>query len=346
MTAPLRVVLSAQEASGDALGGALLGALAARARVEAIGSGGPAMRAAGMLPATGSVALSPAMGLDVTGAFGATARNLFAVVRELRPGDVLVCIDAPDVHLPLARWARARGVRTVGYVCPQLWAWRPGRRDAVVRAYEQLLCLWPFEPALFAGTPLDAPFVGHPASDRVRPARPEPGVLAVFPGSRRQEIVRHLGPFLAAASAIDAREVLLPLAPTLRRELFGELPERVRVCAPSEALSRASLALSKSGTSTLELGLAGIPTVVAHRLGAMSWALARRLARVRHVALPNLLLGEEVMEEQLQDLDPRLLVRRLQRARPPPADRLRERLRVGGAGAAQAAAAALLERFS
>jgi lipid-A-disaccharide synthase len=283
------------------------------------------------------------MGLDVRGAVGATARNFYALARALRTGDILVAIDAPDVHLPFARWARSRGVRTVGYVCPQLWAWRPGRRDAVARAFDRLLCLWPFEPALFAGSGLEARFVGHPAADRVRPGSPEPGVLALFPGSRRQELARHLGPFLEAAARVGAREALLPLARTLRRADLGSLPANVRVCDSAEALARASLALSKSGTSTLELGLAGIPTVVAHRLGAASWALARRLVSLRRVALPNVLLGEDVMEEQLQDLDPAGLVERLRRAVPPPAERLRQMLRVGPADAAAAAAAAVLE---
>jgi lipid-A-disaccharide synthase len=233
----------------------------------------------------------------------------------------------------------------VGYVSPQVWAWRAGRVHTAARALDQLLCLWPFEPALYAGTGLDARHVGHPAVERVAASSRESGVLAILPGSREAEVRRHLAPFLAVARASGAREVLLPVASTVAPRWLGALPEPVRACTMDEALARSERALTKSGTSTLELALAGIPAVVAHRVSPWTWALARGLVRgVGHVALPNLLLGEPVQEERLQRLDPAELGHALRRAVAPPVARLRERLRVAG-GAAAAAAEAILSRW-
>ena len=345
MSRPLRVVVSAAEASGDALGAALVQALASRVPLEAHGVGGPAMHAAGVRPLEGCVPLRPAMGtIEVLGGVWATARNLRAVWRALDEADLLVVVDAPDQHLPLARLARGR-VPVVGYVSPQVWAWRAGRVGAIARALDHLLCLWPFEPALYAGTGLDARFVGHPAADRRGRSAREGGVLAVVPGSRPAEVRRHLATFLAVARESGAREVLLPLASTIGEEGVGRLPPWVRACAMEEVLARAERALTKSGTSTLQLALAGIPAVVAHRVSPITWAVARRLARgVSHVALPNILLGERVQEEHLQRFDVATLGAALARARPAPIEALRARVGVVG-GAASAAAEAILSRW-
>jgi len=342
---PLRVVVSAAEASGDALAAALVRALAVRADIDVCGVGGPAMRAAGVRPVDGCVPLRPAMGtVEVLGSLWGTVRNLRAVWRALDRADLLVVVDAPDQHLPLARLARGR-VPVVGYVSPQVWAWRAGRVHAVAQALDQLLCLWPFEPALYAGTGLDARFVGHPASERSTRSTREEGVLAVVPGSRPAEVRRHLATFLAVARETGAREVLLPRASTITEEGVGTLPPWVRPCAMEDVLARADRALTKSGTSTLELALAGIPAVVAHRVSPITWAVARRFTRgLRHVALPNILLESRVQEEHLQHLDVAGLGEALARAQPVPVEALRARLEVPG-GPSAAAAEAVLSRW-
>ena len=292
--------------------------------MRARGLGGPAAVAAGLDPV--ATLAPPAMGLwEVLRHLGAIRRQRAALEASLsaRP-DLLVCVDAPDFHLPVARRARALGLRTLGWVSPQLWAWRPGRKYAVAAAYDTLLCLFDFEPALYAGTGLDAQFVGHPAVDRRVERRPEAGVVAVFPGSRESELSRHLDVFLAATRGY--RTVLVAQAtPALRARLPGD--PRVHVVTPAEAMSRCERALTKSGTVTLELAVNGVPAVVAHRVHPLTYAVGRLLVRgIRFLALPNLLADREVYREFVQHFDAAGLAVALAEAAEPPTAELRERV--------------------
>lgn len=334
-----RILISATEASADRLGAELIEALAGR--VEVWGLGGPRMRAAGMIPIP-EAKLDPVMGgVEVLRHLRSIARNASAIRVAFGEGvDAFVPIDAPDFHLPLAREAKRRGKRVVGYVSPQVWAWRAARAPKIAASMDALLCLFPFEPALYTPHGLDARWVGHPVIDRVGPSAREEGVVAIFPGSRRAELQRLLTPFLAAVAPLGAREVLLPLAGTLTRDDLGPLPDTVRVCTSEEALARASLALTKSGTSTLELAVAGIPMVVAHRVPWLTYVLGRLLVRgVRHLALPNILAGREAVREHVQRFTVAELTASLRAAGPPPD--LRPFL--GEPGVAARAAEALLE---
>lgn len=350
MSAPLRVLVSAVEPSADRLAAELVEALSRRLgnqrALEVGGLGGPLLGALGQRLAAGARWLPPAMGVaEVLGHLGGIRRNQHALVEAGSRGgwDVFVGVDAPDFHLPVGRRLRASGLPTVGLVSPQLWAWRPGRAAGVARAWDELWCLFDFEPALYAGTGLRARHLGHPALDRVPLSRREPGVLALFPGSRPGELRRHLGPFLEVARRLDAREVLVAEAPGTRLDparLGGAAG--VRVVPGPEALARAERALTKSGTVTLELALAGIPTVVAHRVHPLTWWIGRRLVRgVRHLALPNVLLGREAVPERLQHLDPAALAALLREAPPPPRDELLPHL--GAPGVADRAAGWLLD---
>lgn len=303
----MRLLLSAVEPSADRLGAALLRELG---QVEAAGIGGEQMRAAGLRVLAEPHAV---MGVgELFGKLGQIRRNREALLDAPRP-DLFVSIDAADFHLPVARVWKSRGVRCVHWVSPQLWAWRRGRAGMVARSTDQLLCLFPFEPALYAGTGLDARFVGHPVVDRVGPSRREPGVLALFPGSRASEIARHLPVFLAAARGWPT--VLVARAPGAR------LPpiDGAEVVSAEEALARADRAISKSGTVTLELTLAGIPTVVAHRAHPLTWVLGRLLVRgVRSLALPNVLLDRPALPEFIQHFSPEQLAAALRAAPEPP----------------------------
>lgn len=325
---PLRIVVSAAEPSGDRLGAELIAALRAklgqRRGLEVTGLVGPLLQAQGATMVPGAAWLPPAMGaVEVLRHLAGLRRNRAAVLAAARGADLLVCVDAPDFHLPLARAARAAGTRTLGFVSPQLWAWRPGRAPSVARAFDTLLCLFSFEPPLYAGTGLRAVWVGHPAVDRVRPSAREPGVLAVFPGSRPSEKRRHLGVFLDAARRLGAREVLLAEAPGTTLDP-ATLPPGVRVVPGPEALARADRALTKSGTVTLELALAGIPSVVAHRVHPLTYWIGRALVHgVNHLALPNVLCREGVVPEFVQDFDAERLAAALREAPEPPGERLR-----------------------
>lgn len=343
-----RLVVSAAEASGDRLLAELIVAMrAAGAQLPIVGNIGPGAEQAGATRIDGIEHVAPAMGLvEVLRAIPAHKRNRARLLDALRPGDTLLTVDSPDLHTGLALQAKRRGFRTIGYVSPQLWAWRPGRAPSVAAAYDQLLCLFSFEPALYAGTGLDARWVGHPAVDRARGSNREPGVLAIFPGSRPAEIRRHLAVFLEAARMSDATEVLVAAAGGVHfnnSELAGVVNRRVSVVSGVEAMRRADRALCKSGTVTLELAMAGIPMVVAHRVHPLTYWIGRTFVHgVNHLALPNVLLKRDAVPEFVQHFDAHTLANALSSVTEPPVEELRALL--GDRGVAERAADILLAR--
>ncbi len=246
-----------------------------------------------------------------------------ADIAALRPA-VVVTIDSPGFTLRLLRRVAPTGIRRAHYVAPQVWAWRPGRMRHYPGLWDRLLCLLPFEPEFFAGYGLPATFVGHPVlesgADRGDAARfrarhaipPEARVITVMPGSRRTETARLL-PILGAAL-----ERLAGVVPNLRPvvPLADPVADPVRAATRNwaaepllvtdqqdkyDAFAASAAALTKSGTSTLELALAGVPMLVTYRINPLSAALARRLLKVRHASLLNLLSGHELVPELLQE---------------------------------------------
>ncbi|MFM2243932.1 MAG: hypothetical protein RL071_6 [Pseudomonadota bacterium] len=340
----LRLVLSANEPSGDRLAAELLCALRAGGPVEAVGLCGPAMRAAGVQPLA-HLEDTVAMGVaEVLARLPALRRARAALTEAVRgPIDAFVGVDAPDLHLPIAGAARRAGRLAAQLVAPQVWAWRPGRAPKVAVQVDLLLCLFDFEPALFNGRDrAPARWIGHPAVDRLAGAQRarDPDLLALCPGSRPQELRRHLRPFLeagarwAAAGTGRRLRLLLPAGAET-----GALPPGVDRVAAVHDLAEAGRALSKSGTITLELGLLGVPMLVAHRVHPLTWALGRLLVRgVRHIALPNILAGEERVPEHIQRWSPAGLAAALDQL--PPTQPLALGA-LGGPGAAARAADAL-----
>ena len=321
------VWLLAGEASGDALGARLMAALLRRAPDTAFaGVGGPLMQAQGLeslfpmeeLSLMGLVEVVPALFR-----LRRLLRRAAADIAERRP-DAVVTIDSPGFALRLLRAIRPLGVKRAHYVAPQVWAWREGRVRHYPGLWERLLCLLPFEPAFFARHGLAATFVGHPVlesglaggdAERFRAAHglpPEAKVLLVLPGSRPGEVARHariFGESIAALlSAHPGLQPVVPAAPAVREMLSGALagwPVRPILiqseAAKPDAYAAASAALCKSGTSALELALAGVPMVVAYRFNPITGFLARRLAKVPYASLINLLAGHEVVPEILQE---------------------------------------------
>ncbi len=326
--APLHVFLLAGEESGDALGAGLMRALKAL-RPEGVrfgGVGGRAMEAEG-LDSRFPLAEIATMGfVDV----GRRLPTLLARIRETasaavaaRP-DVLVIIDSPDFTHRVARKVRraAPQIPVVNYVSPSVWAWRPWRARGMRAYVDHVLALLPFEPAAHArlgGPPCT--YVGHPLGVRSAELRPNaadalrrqsaPPVLLVLPGSRRGEVARLLSPFGAAVARVGAAlgelDVVLPTVPHLKAtvmEAVASWPVAARIVVDPEAKRAAfrvaRAALAASGTVTLELALAGVPTVAAYKLGAIEAAILRRLIRVPSVILANLVLGENAIPELLQ----------------------------------------------
>jgi lipid-A-disaccharide synthase len=326
-----RVALVAGEASGDLLGAGLVEALRERfPDARFAGIGGPAMRAAG-LEAWFDASELAVMGLSEVLAHLPRLLRLRRALRERvlawKP-DVFVGIDAPDFNLGVERWLKRRGVRTVHYVSPSVWAWRESRAEKIGRSADRVLCLFPMEPAIYARHGVDARFVGHPLADAIAldpdraAARDALGLpfhapaLALLPGSRLGEIERMLPPFLDAATLVAERiadlALLLPAAnpgcaqaieAQLRR--FPALAARVRLLdgQAQRAMIAADVVLLASGTAALEAMLCKRPMVVGHRIAPATYRIVKALGllKSRHVSLPNVLAGEDVVPELLQD---------------------------------------------
>ena len=326
MTTPsLHIALLAGEASGDLLGAPLLQALRERLpHARFSGVGGAAMQAAGLHPLIDMERLS-VMGLvEVL----RHLPDIFAAERTLLahwaadPPDVFIGIDAPDFNLRIARALHARGVRTVHYVSPSLWAWKEKRIHKIRRCIDLMLCLFPFETAVYDKHGVAAVCVGHPLRDRLRmmPATearaalglpPQARILGLFPGSRRGEVRRLLPVFLETWQRLQAADPALQAVLSLRQPpdkasaaLLATLPHVHRFDADSATLMAASDALLlASGTITLEAALLNRPMVVAYRVHPVSAALARalKLLKINRFSLPNLLAGADIVPECMQE---------------------------------------------
>lgn len=315
-----RILLLAGEASGDLYGGALATELRKRLpAADLVGTGGPRMKEAG-------VELLAELGdLAVMGFAEVLPRLLFFWRLERRLTGMLadpalrlvVAIDYPGLNLRVARAARARGKRVLYYVAPKVWAWRPDRARTLAEVADHVAVILPFEVDFLQRHGVRATFVGHPLLDCDPEAVPDRArfcrqwgldtgrvLLALMPGSRSQEIHRHLGLFAKAARLVQGTHPeILPVvarAPALRVPDFER--EGLAVVDDARGLLRhARAALVKSGTGTLEAALEGTPTVVAYLTGALTWAVAKRVVRVDHIALPNLIAGERIVPERVQE---------------------------------------------
>lgn len=234
--------------------------------------------------------------------------------------DLVVLVDFPGFNMRMARAAHDRGLRVLYYVAPKVWAWRTGRARELARVADRVATVLPFETELLGGLGVKAEYVGHPLLDRPDDVPPrsdfeeqwglEPGrpILALLPGSRPQELARHLGPFARVAEkVVQARPDVLPVfsrAGTVPSAPFHDTG--FATVGDARVLLRyADAALIKSGTATLEAALEGTPHVIAWRTSPVTWAAARRLVEVDHVGLPNLVMGRRIVPEFLQDdLDP------------------------------------------
>jgi lipid-A-disaccharide synthase len=303
----MNLVISAAEPSGDLLGAELVTALKRQGPVQARGIAGPHMRAAGVEAVARTEDIS-VMGLvEVLGRLPAIRRAREALLHTLDDSvDAFIGIDSPDLHLPIGRAARSRNIVAIGYVSPQVWAWRPGRVRDISRSLDTLLCLFGFEPPLYGD--FDARWVGHPVRDRFADTRRgtvEPHTYALLPGSREQERRRMLGPFIDAACRMREAD------PTARFLLVGpppddrDLPPWVSTVDTVGDVAHVRGALCKAGTVTLELAVMGIPMVVAHRVHPVTHALGRTLVRgIGHIAMPNILAKQTVVPEFVQDVVP------------------------------------------
>jgi lipid-A-disaccharide synthase len=321
--------LVAGESSGDLLGAGLVRALKERypsATFE--GVAGPAMVAAGCEQWEASESLAVFGLIEPLSHLPRLLRLRRNLVKRwtASPPDVFIGIDAPDFNFGLEKKLRVAGIKTVHYVSPSIWAWRPGRIKTVKEAADKVLCILPFEEALYDGVDVDATFVGHPKADSIprdldmAAARLELGldaneVVAILPGSRANEITL-LGEIFMSAAALIARshpkvQFVTPVAaPALRAEIEAQIAaagladQTVLLDGDSErAMIASDVVLLASGTAALEAALLTKPIVAAYKINRLSYAILKylRLVSLTHFTLPNLLTETPLVPEFIQD---------------------------------------------
>jgi lipid-A-disaccharide synthase len=335
-TRKLRVALLAGEPSGDALGAALMRALRSETGDGVVfsGTGGAQMEAEGLR------SLFPISDMAIMGVVELLPRARFLLRRIDQaaqflladPPDVVVTIDSPGYTRRVMQRVPGHSFPIVHYVAPTVWAWRPGRARRLARLCNHLLALLPFEPPYFEVVGLPTTFVGHPAVETLAAARKAEAVaaaegrgfrqrhgigadvqlLALMPGSRRGEVRKLLPVFAEVLARLQAQgrklHLLIPTVETVAELVRAAVPSlpfpaTVLDTAPERyaAMLAAEVALAASGTATLELGLAGTPTVLAYRINPISAAIMRRFIKIPYVGLVNILQRHEVMPEFLQE---------------------------------------------
>ena len=322
MSRPILIV--AGEASGDLHAARLLAELRTLVPdVAAFGMGGGELVAAGLDRLFDSAEVS-VVGLTEVLRVLPRARQVFAALLaevDRRRPELAVLVDFPDFNLRLAKELKARGVTVVYYISPQIWAWRRGRVKTIADCVDEMLVLFPFEAAFYAGHRVEVTHVGHPLVDEVpelaqiwdrtggAAADGEPFHVALLPGSRRSEIEALLPLMLDSVRELARRVPVMPRlirAPTVPREVVEEAVARsgqqVRISERDRfaTIADSHLALCASGTATLEVGLLGTPLLVVYRLATWTYLAARLLVRLPHVSLVNLVLERGAVPELIQ----------------------------------------------
>ncbi|MGH9805372.1 MAG: lipid-A-disaccharide synthase [Candidatus Acidiferrales bacterium] len=346
--APIPALIVAGEASGDQHAAALAAELDRRAGVAWFGVGGDQMAAAGV------ELITHARELSVLGIFELLEhlprlyrfeRRLRAEILRRRP-QFAVLVDLPGINLRLAAFLHRNGIPAVYFIAPQLWAWRPWRVRFLRRYVRKLLCIFPFEEEWFRHRGVEVEHVGHPLVDSARASMSreeflrrhglaaERPTVCLLPGSRHQEIERHLPAMLEAAATLAARspvqfvlveaatldparvdQLLAPLSGTPLRSAAGARHSlTVLRESPYNALAAADLAVVSSGTATVEGLLLGTPMVVVYRVAAPSWWAGKLLVRTPHYSMVNLIAGRRLVPELIQsEFTPQRLVAEMER---------------------------------
>ncbi|WP_344981317.1 lipid-A-disaccharide synthase [Compostibacter hankyongensis] len=366
----MRYYIIAGEASGDLHGSNLIRALHRQDTATEVRCwGGDLMQEAG------AVLVKHYRDLAFMG-FAEVAMHLRTIFRNLdfckkdilafRP-DALVLIDYPGFNLRIAQWAHEQGLRVIFYISPQVWAWKESRVKLIRECVDKMLVILPFEKAFYEKWDYPVEYVGHPLVEVVREAQRRPApesladkpVVALLPGSRRQEVRKKLPVMLKMAAAFPDYAFVIAQAPSLEDEFlqpFLQGYDNVR-CVKGrtyDLLRQARAALVTSGTATLETALFGVPEVVCYKGSPVSYFLARRLIRVKYISLVNLIMDREVVKELIQyELTPANLQKELN-ALLKDEDHIRRLKedyhqlwdRLGAGHASEAAAAAILRYLS
>ncbi|MGE3259097.1 MAG: lipid-A-disaccharide synthase [Geobacter sp.] len=370
-----RIMIVAGEASGDIYGAGLIRAVhAIDPTFRFFGIGGARMREAGAETMADSADMAVVGLVEVLKHFDVIAPAFLTLKRILQndPPDLLILIDYPGFNLRLAKVAKQAGVKVLYYISPQIWAWRQGRVKKIKKLVDHMAVILPFEAPLYEKAGVPVSFVGHPMADRVKtelshdeaansfgldPSRP---IVGLFPGSRRSEVSRLLPVILDAAQLLQLQfpdvQFVLPLASTLSDAdlapyLVGHqlsiTTTRERI---HDLIKACDAVIAVSGTVTLEIALVGTPLVIIYKLAALTYQLAVRLVKVDHIGLCNIVAGETVARELIQDdASPQRIAQEIGRilSDAPYADELKMKLsgvreRLGGGGSDQKMAALVM----
>ena len=324
----IRIGIVAGEASGDLLGSHLMQALKSkRSDIEFVGIAGPKMMS------EGAHSLFPIERLSVRG-YVEVIKHLFGLLRLRRQLlnhlltnriDLFIGIDAPDFNFWLEKKLKNKGITTIHYVSPSVWAWRKNRIKKIKHSVSEILALFPFEPALYQGAGIPVTYVGHPLAD-ILPMEPNTAgareglklkssalVVAMLPGSRQSEVQQHAELFVKTAKLIYADYpnaiFLVPLITRETRQIFElaifhaneTLPIQILFGHAHDAMEAADVVIVASGTATLEAALLKKPMVITYRMSKISWQILKRMRLQPYVGLPNILAEKFVVPELLQD---------------------------------------------
>lgn len=319
-------MIVAGEASGDLHGAGLVReALRRDPTLSFFGIGGPRMREAGVETLVDSAEMAVIGIVEVLAHFGVISRAFMTLRRVIaaNPPDLLILIDYPDFNMLLARVARRHGVKVLYYISPQVWAWRTGRVKTIGRLVDRMAVVFPFEVPFYERAGVPVSFVGHPLADRVRPTMGrdealasfglDPGrrVVGLFPGSRRGEIAKLFPVILESAQLLRERypgiQFILPLASSLTD---GDIAPQLEASGLDVTVARdrvydvmlvCDAIITVSGTVTLEIALMGVPMVIIYKVSPLTYQVGKRLIRVDHIGICNIVAGARVVPELIQD---------------------------------------------
>lgn len=321
-----RIMIVAGEASGDIYGADLVSeALKLAPDLHFFGIGGARMREAGVETLVDSSDMAVVGLVEVIKHFDVISsafRTLKQIVLNDSP-DLLILIDYPGFNLRLAKVAKKAGVKVLYYISPQIWAWRQGRVKKIARLVDHMAVILPFEAPFYQRAGVPVTFVGHPMLDLVSVALdrsaaassfnldPSCKIIGLFPGSRRNEIERLLPVIIAAAAKLKERfpdiQFILPLASTLHSDDIAPLLTAANLDVTitrdriHDMIRACDAVISVSGTVTLEIALVGTPMVIIYKLSPLTYQLAKRLVKVDNIGLCNIVAGETVVQELIQD---------------------------------------------
>ena len=318
--APIRILISAGEASGENYGAMLISELRKLLGpdVQFFGVGGERMRAAGFEAVVDSAKVAAVGITEVVKHIAGIYREFFRMVSvaKAKRADVAVLIDFPDFNLRLAGKLKEIGVPVVYFVSPQLWAWKQRRIWRVKKFVDRMLVIFPFEEDYYRQRDVAAQYVGHPLADLPLPQVPRAAYaqqygidpdkhwIALLPGSRRKEVLLNLPPMLASARLMGSGyEYLVPVASTVERDWMAQLIAGSGVHLVEDAraaLLHARAGVVASGTATVEATLIATPFIVVYRVSGLTFAIGKRLVKVKNYGMVNLIAGREIVPELIQ----------------------------------------------